>query len=364
VGEVSTFEELYSAAKAEMQSRNPGLVDFREGSVNDAVAGAGALLAEEVIRVVLDRFSELFFATAEGAALDALLLDRLNETRHPATAAIGTVQWTRDVAGAYTIPLGTTFTRTVGGETLTFLSTSAVEMGVADTVVNVPVEASALGRASNVPSGVIAITDTAAEDPGATAAHAQPMAGGAPQETDDQVRERVKNLYTSQRRGTVPALKTGATSVPGVSFATVVEDFDNGVVYIYVGDVDAMGNDALAALVDAEIVNWRSAGQRVVVLGAAPEVVPLVLEIIVKAGTDQAQASADIKDSVVAYGASLGPGGASYASQVERACHDASDSVVSARQSTPPTQSTAAVLAQNAVRFDGASITINFTAET
>lgn len=369
MAEVSTFTELYDAGRAEIQSRNANLTDFNEGSVLDAVLGSGAMLGDEVARTLIDLFATLFFDTATGEDLDALALDRINLTRNLESSAVGTVEWKRVAAGTYPIPSGTTFQATVGDETFTFTSTTEVTVGGGDSTVNVPVQATASGRASNVAANTVTeILDTVAADPTATVTNPQPMAGGSDAETDEAFRARIRRFYSNLRRGTRGALVTGATNVNGVSFASVVEDFEGGVVFVYIGDPDAQGNDVLAALVRAELENWRAAGILVTVLSAAREEIALTLDVVVQPGSDTTTLDALIKSALVAQGDTYDPNQRAYVTEIECAARDASPLVRAATLTTPQVVNTPPsilpTLPQNAIRFVSTSITLNFTVET
>lgn len=363
MAQLPTFEELYQRAKAEVQLRRPSLVDWNEGSVNDAIAGAAAVLADEAVRVAVELFSELFFDTAEGAALDALAQDRFGISRKAATASIGEVQWTRGTpAVAYTILAGTRFRAVVGDETIEVQSTSTVAMTLADTTVTIPVQATTTGRATNAAAGTVTeIVDAVGADPVATVTNTDPLAGGSDAETDPTFRDRIRRIYSTLRRGVVAALETGALSVPGVSIVTVDESEveDSGWVLVYVGDPDGRSNDALAALVQGELEEWRACGVLVDVRGAEREVVPVPIAVAVERGADRNAVAAAIRDSIVGYGNTLGPNEGAPRSRVEKAAYDASDlvlavQVLSTIATVQPTQP------QNAIRFEAASISISF----
>lgn len=363
MAELPTFQELYDAAKAEMQSRKPELTDFVEGSVLDAVAGAGAALADEVARVNADLFAGLFFDTASGPALGLLAFDRLGLTRKAATRAAGTVRWTRGSGvGAYTIPAATRFRATVGDETVVVASTSPVVLLASETSVDVPALAAITGRASNLAAGTVTeILDVVGADSGATCTNPQPFAGGAPAESDEAFRDRIRRYYGTLRRGTVAALKTGALSVPGVSYVAVDESDveDSGVVYVYVGDPDARANDTLADQVLDELEAWRAAGVQVVVLGSTREEVALTLTVYVERGTDQDAAGEAIRAGVVGYGDTLAPSVPARLSRVEKAAHDSYDQVVAVRV-TSHTADISPAAVQNAIRFTQDAISLVF----
>ena len=105
-----TFDAIVAAVVAEMQTRDPTLTDFSEGSTLDGLSGLAAMAAEETMRLVLQRAAGLFVETARGADLDTIVYDRTGLTRNAAAAAIGEVTVTRgsavgDVVGAG-VPVG------------------------------------------------------------------------------------------------------------------------------------------------------------------------------------------------------------------------------------------------------------------
>ncbi|MEL6347810.1 MAG: hypothetical protein AAFV53_32190, partial [Myxococcota bacterium] len=117
-----THAELYTAFQTEVQDRAPHLTDWTEGSSLDALAGAGAALGDEVAQVVVDRFRDSFFDTAEGDALDALAADRYGAdiARKPAAAAVGQVSFSRtDSSTSIILRRDDPIRGTVGGQTVT-----------------------------------------------------------------------------------------------------------------------------------------------------------------------------------------------------------------------------------------------------
>lgn len=360
-----TYQELYDAARAEVQLRRPDLTDWNEGSNLDAITGGGAVLADEVIRVAVALFRAQFFDTAEGADLDALVQDRFGGAlaRKPATAALGTVTWTRDAAGAYVILAGTRFRAQFGTTTITVQSLQAVTLLAADTSIEIPVQATVTGRATNAAAGEIdEILDVHVSDPGATCTNAQPLAGGSDAETDEALRDRVRRQYNTLRRATVAALEAGALSVPGVAVVTVDESAveSSGWVYVYVGDPDARSNDTLAALVETELENWRAAGVLVSVEGADRQEKSLSMNVVVERGSDQNAVAAAIRAAVVAYGDSLGPGERVRGSRIEQAAHQASELVVAVDDVTVQ-GGNAPSASHRAIRFVAESIAIDFS---
>ena len=350
-----TFDQLYTLGQAEVQSRNPELTDWRQGSVNDALIGGAAVQADEVIRVVVAAFAEQFVDTATGTALDALAADRFGLARHDAVAAVGTLTFTRgDSEGVLEIPAGTTCKATVNGESVTFTTDEAVYMaGDADTV-SALATCTATGATGNVAADTITtIVDTVPGDATATVTNADRFVGGAAEETDAAFRDRIRRYFTTLRRGTVSALETGALGVAGVAYVAVDESYaapeDGGYVAVYVADGDGRSNDALSDAVAAELEAWRAAGIRVVVTGATREEIDLAVVLYVRAGSDLATLVANARAAILAYTDALAPGAILYTAQIVAAALGISTDVLSAMVTTPTSDQTPSGVA-NALR--------------
>jgi uncharacterized phage protein gp47/JayE len=303
-----TFRGLFDAGKAEVQARDPRLTDWSEGSALDAFVGGGAVLADEVLRGLVELFAAQFVDTAVGADLDALAADRYALSRKPATASVGAVTFTRGGSAAVVvIPRGTLVSAaTAAGLRVVFATTLEVELATGLSSVSAPVSCTALGADGNCDVGAIDTIDAPlAADPSMTVSNPARCAGGAAAETDAQLRDRLRRFFTTVRRGTVAALEAGALNVPGVAFATVDEAAiapeDGGTVGVYVGDPDGAGNAALATLVADELERWRSAGVRVRVEPAVREELALSMEVTVERGADQASLRGDLRAAVRAH---------------------------------------------------------------
>ncbi len=363
-----TFDELQSRAKAEVQLRQPRLTDFTEGSVLDAITGAAAVLADESIHINVDLFSEHFFGTAEGSALDALAADRGFPPRKPPVGAVGSVLWTKDDAGAaYTIPSGTLIEGTIEGVVIQVGTTSTAVLSATDVSIAIPAQATITGRESNFPAGTLdTVTAPLVADPDATATNPVGFAGGAPVETDDQYRDRLRRFFNTLRRGTVAALEFGSLLVPGVSFATVdestVPESLGGFVSVYIGDPDARSNDTLAAQVVESLEDFRAAGVLVVVLGADREEVSLALTLTVLQGADTAQVGEDARANILGYTDNLRPNETLRLSRIDQTAHEASELVRSVAI-TSPIADVSPTLPQNAIRVNKTDISLVFVEE-
>lgn len=360
--ELPTFDALYGLGKAEATSRRPDLTDWSEGSANDAVIGAGAVLADETIRIAVDLFAALFLDTAEGEDLDALAADRFNLTRKPATPAIVTVTWTRSATGAYTIPAGTRIRARANGQSVIFTTDADAALPLADTSVDIPATCTDTGRVGNVAAGtIIDVMDPVPVDPGATVTNAERASGGTDAETDAVFRDRIRRYFPTLRRGTVAALQAGALSVPGVSYVAVDEGQieTTGRVLVYVGDPDGAGNELLADAVAAELEDWRAAGVLVDVLPSVREEVVVELSVRVRAGVDTPTLRTAITAAATAYVDALPPNATLYLSQLEHAALGVSSDVLDAVVSDPAVNLEPSA-PQNAIRFAPGGFTVHF----
>lgn len=370
--DVPTFDEVYDLGRAEVQSRRAALTDWNEGSANDAFVGGGAVMADEVIRVVLDGFAALFIDTAEDTDLDDLALDRFGLTRLPAVAAIGTLRFTRSSGtDRKEIPLGTRVQATVNGVVVVVETTVAGEIPASTSTGDVAAQCQETGASGNLGVGTLtAILDVIPDDPSATVTNPERFAGGAAAELDPAFRARIRRYFQTLRKGTVPALQAGATSVPGVQFATVDESFiapdDGGYVAVYIGDPDGNANAALAALVVTELDSggpdasgWRAAGIAVQVFAAVREEHDLYISVIHRGDVDATELRATLTAGLLGFSDRLPPGETMHLSAIESAVHQASADVISATIVTIDGATPAAiapVAVQNAVRISSTGL--------
>lgn len=354
---IPTFDELYNAAKAETQARQPSLTDYSDGSALDAITGGGAVLADMQIRADLDAAAAKYIAIATGSDLDAAVTDIFPGCpRQAESASVGTLTFTRGgSSGVVEILAGTVVTATVNGQTVTFTTDSSVYL--TGTTVDAIAHCSTTGTVGNVAAGVVTtIPMPIPDDTTATVTNADRFVGGAATETDDAYRARAQAYPLTLRRGTVAALEEGALSVAGVSYVTVDESLlsTDATVYVYVGDPDGRGNAALASLVATELENWRAAGVLVVVDPAAREEVSVGVAVAVKTGAGTDALKASIRAAVLAYTNSLPAGGQMYLSTLESAAIRVSSDVLGAiaiiTGATPTTDGVVPSVPQNALR--------------
>lgn len=288
-----TFDAIRAAFQAEVQSRNPLLTDWNEGSNLDAIGGGASILADEVLLEATQQLAGHFLATAEGAQIDAWQADKFGGKvpRNEASKAIGTVRYTKGSLGASgVIAAGHQFRGTApDGTVVTVQATASVSVAATETAVNVPCEATDAGPGGNVAEDTVdeAVTVPGWDSGTPTVTNVERFAGGADDEEDEAYKARLRNYYQTLRKGTVDAIAQGALTVPGVTQVTVDEsniEGAEGYVEAFVSDPSGTANSELAALVEDELRGWRAAGVRVQVTASTREEVPVVVTLDVEPG--------------------------------------------------------------------------------
>jgi hypothetical protein len=317
-----TFNELYTAFKAEAQDRRADLT-FDPGDIAEMMAYGGAAMADHVSAWAARRLAATYFGGATGDDLTILADDHFNIQRTEAVKAIGSVTFNRAAAtaGAGTIDAGTvvaTAKDNLGRETQ-LVTTAATSYGIAETGdKTATVEAVLAGIDGNLNASTVTRIVTGLWDSSITVSNPAAIAGGSAAETDSELLDRVKGFSLTIRRGTLAALEYGAKQVAGVAYATATED-SGGIVTVYVTDSAGSSNGTMEANVLAELENWRAAGILVYVEGGAVYNVTVALEVTARPGVDTSALVTKIKAAVVATVNKLKIGETLYLTQIKQA---------------------------------------------
>jgi len=287
---------------------------YTEGSdINIMIAGSSAM-ADEVMRVTCAKMNDLLFGTAQGDALDRLVLDRFNGEipRLEASASIGDVLLFRDAAfaaSALVLPTGTVLKSKSGlsFETVFPATFSAGAIGP----ITVRARATETGPAASVLAGEISSFLVPIQ--GVSVTNPNRFAGGSFAESDARYLARAQKFFSVARRGVLAAIEFGALRVPGVTQASVFEDVDagghpTGWLDVYVSDQNGAGNAALASLVLTELEDWRCGGVTVIVSGSTPVIQDVVVVGRFESGTDSTLAFEEFRRRLVSTINTLGPG--------------------------------------------------------
>lgn len=301
-----TQKEYYDIGKNEAQSRVPELTDFNEGSINDIIIGIPSVMAQEITRLLLDKFKKTMFASATENDLETLATDRFgnNFARPEAQKALGVVKFERPNAdaGDCVIGLGTVVKTPLdaNGNSQRFETLSAVTMTGLE--ISASVQAIDAGLSGNVDADEVTVIETVLTDPTITVNNDDAFSGGAEEETDAEYRETITRLIEALKGATLASIESAALNVAGIEYATarefktIVKEWDeaNGItigdafnisnVKLYVADINGVASDALIDLVETAIEEVRAAGVVIAVLSAVAQSVNWTASITLDPG--------------------------------------------------------------------------------
>lgn len=291
MAEPRSFDELYEIYKNEAQVREATLTDFSDGSINDVLAGSSSALAQELTRLILDKFKKTFFQGSEGDDLEFLATDHFGSTfaRPDATKSIGIVTFSRSSTAAGNVLIDTgTIVKTAAdanGETQRFSVILPVTMtGLS---INASVEAVVEGAKGDVGVGDISVIETALTDPTVTVTNADATSGGEPEQDDPTYRDTILKLIQGLKGATKEAILATTLNVPGVVTATAQEFIQTVIEWneatsmsigdafkiartkLYIADANGTANDALITNVRNELFLVRACGVFIDILGAS-----------------------------------------------------------------------------------------------
>lgn len=300
-----SFDDLYNAFKAELVDRRSDLTVL-EGDISEMYAYGGGAMADALLAYFARLFKETFLDGAEGDALTTLSDDHWNVQRTPATYATDTITFSRasSANGAGTIDTGSIVAtaKDAQGREVQFATQADVSYGASETGdKTVAVQAVLSGVDGNVAAGKITKVISTLWDDTITVTNSG-AAGGNPEESDADLRDRVRNLPQTIARGTLAALEYGAkqTGGAGVVKATALEDA-GGIVTVYVSDSTGASSTPMINSVHAELENWRAAGVIVNVAGGAVfSLTGVSISLTVRAGVDTQAIAAKVKQAIVA----------------------------------------------------------------
>lgn len=303
----------------------------RDGSDVNLVGAGGAAMGEEAIAALADVNEGFWLDSSRGPKLDRLVWDRYGILRQPSAPSFVFLNFTVPTAQVtpFAIPTGTTVSTPDGIEFVTVVA----ETFIAGTVgpIIVLARSSLSGPDKNVDAGSInSITSQVVGSPvGFSVTTTAAASGGAPAETDAQLRARARKFWTSANRGTKAAIELGALSVAGVVTVNAFEGligpaYPNRMVSLVVSDAftDALVqqnvvvptyaavSQAFAGVVSTSLDDYRAFGIPVFTSVAQVALVSVILRL-----RFQAAAASDIdyitllaKTAIVTWINQLAPG--------------------------------------------------------
>jgi hypothetical protein len=325
-----SFDDLLSVGLAEAQTRRPDLA-FNDGDVTEAFLHAGAAMADATVAYAVQAASDTYFGLANGAELDAVIMDKTGIPRKVAALATGTVHIERAGSGsASAIVQGTKMATEFDDNGEQVVVTLDADLNYPATSFSLFAAATALntGTTGNVlatkitkfldapPDATITVTNDTESD-GSTPAD---FAGGTNEESDDDYRARGVAAWLTQRRGTLDAIEQGALTVTNVASAIATENLDTGIVTVSVADSSGGSNLKMLYDVGVALEAWRAAGTLITVVGGRAAVLDLDIVIDEYAkGFDVTTASTAIIASVTALIAKLRRGETAYLDAIKAA---------------------------------------------
>jgi len=305
-----SFKDYFDAGKAEALARRSGLA-FDEGDISEFVVAGAAAMADHLTGYFADRVKATFLDGAIGDDLTDLADDHWNIQRREAVLASGSVSFTRTNANGAplgSIPSGFVIAtdKDADGNEIQYTTNSILNFPLSDLgPKSIIVNASIAGAGGNADIGKVTRMISTPFDSSFTITNTAKIVGGLDEETDEELRERVRALPTALRRGTLAALEYGALQVAGVAKATAVEELDlslvpSGIVDVYVTDAAGNSNGTMTLAVTNELRNWRPAGSIVNVIGGAPQTVNVTVVLTARVGVDTSVLATNVALAITA----------------------------------------------------------------
>jgi hypothetical protein len=363
------------------QRIDPNQVDVQGSDIN-LVVGGQSEVSYAIVLQLIQAFNSLTLDGAVGDNLDRYALDRYGSqlSRKGASAAIGSVTFNRQNPNnpSGTISAGTILLSQTNAQYVTLQPTSfTTATGAAsDTTVTVPIRAAQAGAIFQATQNQITKFQTPNNaigfDTSITANNPISTSGGADAELDEVFRNRIRTFWVTARRGILPAIEQGATSVPGVASAYAFEyttsQLSNPsvvalssasaalslaataltaagstaaasaassaaaaalaaapnafsqparVVSLSIADATGVANQQLADAVQQALLEYRAAGIQVIISPGIPLLQAIALHLQFTAGTDTVTLSGIIQAAIVNFVNNLSVSGPLYLGQLQ-----------------------------------------------
>ncbi len=251
-----SFADIYTHLEQDARQRTPQLSDFQEGSVVRTLFESFAVELTTLYEQLDLVYQAGFIDTAEEANLDRVVAV-LGIKRNEPDFAAGRVLFTRDPGSndALTIPIGTLVT-TVEDESLqpakkAYITIEEGHLPVGQNEVEVKVQAEVRGRQ------MIADAETVVVMP-------RPVPGvkhvnnarsirflGRDRETDEELRQRAKQVLLASGRASSTSIETALLSMPGVRAVCIKEDRTRpGMIQIFIDGLTEQNYASLQQRVD------------------------------------------------------------------------------------------------------------------
>jgi uncharacterized phage protein gp47/JayE len=267
------------------------------------------------------------------------LVKILGTERKPASYSTGKVKFYRETTSSinYYIPSGTSI-KTLpdyNGNTYLFETTSDATLVQNTLEVEVPIRALEPGKDSNVIDNSILIIN----DPPLgieSVINNEPTTGGENEETDEELKDRAKNLLDTKGLGTVNALKNKIANIDGIREVSVL-DFERG---IGTSDVLVLGDTlplTTAKKEEIEIVIQETKPAGIDVILQEPNLIStdVTVQLFLEVGSFVSDYISEVTDAINNYVNNLTIGEKLYKNQLERYILNVSDNILDVNVSIP-----------------------------
>lgn len=278
-----TYDEIYNKMRSEFEAQSR--FDFDEKSDADIRI---RVLAGEIFNAMtsiewLKR--QMFVATATGEYLDYFASQRGIE-RKKAQKAQGEITFfiNEPAENSIFIPMGS-MVATADAEPVRYVTTEDAKITAGNTLVSVSAQADVAGRKSNIPIGSAKIIVSAPAEIN-YAYNREPFENGCDEETDDELRERIKASFLVPSNGTNKAYyERLALSVSGITKAGVIaKQRGTGTVDVYVSNGENSPTAAAVAEAQKLIAKNRELNVDVRVAAAQAKRVNMSVVVYAKGG--------------------------------------------------------------------------------
>jgi len=297
------------------------------GSDANLFVGSSSVMGDAVVKQLGYATSRLTLDGSFDEDLDRYMWDRYQLVRKGASPALVVLRFYRPTfaAGSGTIAAGT---KLISTGNIEYITTQPANFGPT-TLDNVLVNARAVqaGKATQVGANTIqriANTSPSALFDGTIRVNNDATAaGGEEAEDDDTAKNRVRQFWTTNQRGTLSAIEFGALTVPGVVSAKAIEAISplNGLparlVNLYISDSSGVASLPLAQAVAIALNNYRGGGIPVVISTSIPFIQQIVLSLSFSSGVDTVTLGSQVQAAVVEFVNSLPVNGTLYTAQLQ-----------------------------------------------
>lgn len=276
-----TYDEIYNKMKAEFASQSK--YEFDEKS---DCAIRMRVLAGEIFNA-MSSFewlkNQMFTSTASGEYLDYFASQRGIE-RKPAQKSQGEITFfiNEPAQNSIFIPKGS-MVATADTVPLRYVTVEDAEIAAGNTLVSVLAEADKAGKSYDIPIETARIIVSAPAEIN-YAYNREPFEGGCDEETDEELRERIRVSFLVPSNGTNKAYyEKLALSVPGITKAGVIaKGRGTGTVDVYVSNGENSPSASAVAQAQSLISKNRELNVDVKVIAAQPKKINLT--VVVYAG--------------------------------------------------------------------------------